>query len=139
MKRILRSIIFESFSLYFLSILFSGIRFSGGIFGIVISGAILSILMFIFRPLFGILLFPLNIITFGILGFINYVWSNAIILYILTLISKYISLHGFTMKKITASSIMLPSVTFNSFFAFLIVALVYSIFKKIFEWIVRYE
>jgi len=137
MKYIVRSIVFESFSLYFLSIIFSGVRFSGGIFGIVISGFILWVLMFIFRPLFGIILFPLNVITFGMLGFINYVWSNAVILYILTLISKYISVRGFEITKVSVKGISIPSLVLNSFFAFIAAGLVYSVLKKIFVWILE--
>lgn len=137
MKSIVRSVLFEIFSLYVLSLLFSGVRFNGGIFGIVLSGFILWILMFILRPLFGIVLFPLNLITFGMLGFINYVWSNAVILYLLTLISKYISVSGFSTMKFTISSIHIPSFTLNTFFAFLAVGLVYSVLRKIFHWILR--
>lgn len=137
MKGILKSIIFESFSLYLLSILFSGVRISGGIIGIVLSGFILSILMFILRPLFGLILFPLNLITLGMLGFINTVWSSAVILYMLTLISKYVSIHEFTTTKIVIDGIHIPPLSLNIFFAFLAVSLVYSVLRKAFEWIIH--
>src|SRR5690348_9356322 len=119
MKKIARSIAFDSFSLFILSQMFSGVRILGGLPALLFSGAILSLLSVTLKPLLKVLSFPLNAITFGAFSIV----INAIVLYVLTLLVKEISIHAFTWQGVSYAGFVVPKFSFGTIMAFLLIAI----------------
>lgn len=133
MKAPVRSILFNSFSLFILSQMFSGVRILGGLPALLLSGTMLSILSVILKPILGILAFPLNMITFGTFTIV----INAIILYVLTLFVRQFSIHAFTSPGVSFGGFAIPAFSFNTFFAFLVIALLHSGIKIALIWLTQ--
>lgn len=125
MKGILRSIAFNTFSLFFLTQLFTGIRILGGLPELVLCGVVLSLLSFVLKPILSIIAFPLNAITFGAFSIV----INAIVLYALTLVVRQISIHPFLWPGIHIAGFVIPRMQFNTIIAFLVLALAQSCIK----------
>jgi len=113
--------------------MFAGVRILGGLPALLISGTVLSLLSVILKPILGVLAFPLNMITFGTFTIV----INAIILYILTLFVRQFSIHAFSSPGISFAGFAVPSVTFNTIFAFLVIALIHSGIKIALLWLMQ--
>lgn len=136
MKRIVRGIAYNAFSLFLLTQLFSGVKVFGGFPSLLFAGFSLSIISFFLNPLLKIIAFPLNIITFGSFTIV----INAIILYILTLFVKDITISPFVWHGISLWGFVIPAFAFgNYFFAYLVVSLAQMIIKHILVWITTNE
>ncbi len=133
MKGIVRSIVFNTFSLFILTQLFSGIRILGGLWELIISGIVLSILSFILKPILSIIAFPLNAITFGAFSIV----INAVVLYTLTLVVKQVSISAFQWPGIHIAGFAIPKMEFNTVIAFLVIALSLSCIKIALIWLMQ--
>ncbi|MEK7534323.1 MAG: phage holin family protein [Patescibacteria group bacterium] len=133
MKTIVRNIGIYSFSLFILTQVLSGIKVSGGVTTYIIAGVVLSIMFLIIKPILSIITLPLNIITLGLFSFL----INAIILYLLTVLVKGISVSHFVFKGFSFAGFVVPSVTLNTFFAFIIASLFLSIFVGFLTWLIK--
>ncbi|MDE2025213.1 MAG: phage holin family protein [Patescibacteria group bacterium] len=133
MKGAVRSILFNSFSLFLLSQTFSGVRILGGLPALLLSGTVLSILSVILKPILGILAFPLNMITFGTFTIV----INAVILYVLTLFVRQFSIHAFSSPGLSFAGFAIPAFSFNTVFAFLVIALIHSGIKIALIWLTQ--
>ena len=69
----------------------SGIRFSGGVYELVVAASIFTLLNFFLKPILKLLLGPLIILTLGF----GLILVNALILYILDLFSQNLMIDGF--------------------------------------------
>lgn len=133
MHRILRSIAFESFSLYLLSIILSGFIIRGGLPTLLLGGLVLAVLSFILKPILSILSAPFALITFGLASIL----SNAVILFALTKVIKQIEITAFTFPGINLWGVIIPHIYFNTFFAFLVVTIVQYVIKWFLIWLCR--
>jgi putative membrane protein len=133
MKSAVRPILFNAFSLFLISQLFSGVKILGGLPALLLSGTVLSILSIVLKPILGILAFPLNMITFGTFTIV----INAFILYVLTLFVRQISIHSFTSPGLSFAGFVIPSFSFNTIFAFLLIALIHSGIKIALIWLMQ--
>jgi len=133
MKTVVRNIGIYSFSLFLLTQTLSGVKISGGIITYIIGGGILSIMFVVIKPILNIITLPLNIITLGLFSFL----INAIILYLLTVLVKGISVSHFVFKGFSFAGFIVPSITLNTFFAFIIASLFLSIFVGFLTWLIK--
>ena len=133
MKGALRNIGIYSFSLFLLAQVLSGVKISGGVATYIIGGAALSIMFVVIKPILGLITLPLNIITFGTFSFL----INAIILYFLTILVPSISISSFVFKGFSFAGFVVPSVTLNTFFAFIVASLFLSIFVGFLSWLIK--
>ena len=133
MKSAVRSILFNSFSLFLLSQVFAGVKILGGLPMLLLAGAVLSFLSVILKPILGILAFPLNMITFGTFTIV----INATILYVLTLFVRQFSIHAFTSPGVSIAGFVIPPFSFNTVFAFLLIALIHSGIKIALIWLMQ--
>jgi len=131
MKSIARRIVFYSVALFLTSQITTGLKISGGFTTYLVGGIILSILFLIVKPILSIITLPLNIITLGFFSFI----VNAIILYFLTILSPNISVTGFTFNGFSFSGFIVPSISFNNFFAFIAVSILLSFIVGFLKWL----
>jgi putative membrane protein len=133
MKTILRDTIFNAISLFIISELLAGVHIGGGIKTLVLAGLLLSLLFRVIRPILNIFSLPLNMVTLGLFSF----FSNAILLYLLTVLVPEISISPFTFNGFTFAGFVVPVMHFGSIYAYVISAAVLSIVMNFFDWLIR--
>jgi putative membrane protein len=133
MKSILRKIIFYSVALFLTSQVLQGVRIAGGTGTYIIGGIVLSVLFLLVKPILSIITLPLNIITLGLFSFV----INAIILYLLTIFVPSISITAFVLKQITFWGFVIPQLSINSFFAFILASVFVSLIVGFLRWLIE--
>lgn len=133
MKSILRSISLYSFSLFVVTILLDGVKVTGGIWSFIVAGAILTLLFWVVKPIVSLITFPLSFITLGLFSFI----TNALMLYLLTILAPNISIQAFTFPGLSFWGFVIPPFFLNTFFAFIVSALLLSFIKGFLIWLIE--
>ena len=132
MKGLIRNTTVNSWALYFISIVLAGVIIKGGLPTYLIGGFVLSIMNSTIRPVLSILSLPLNLVTLGLFSF----FSNAIILYLLTVLVPNIKIIAFTFPGFSFAGVTVADHYLNGLFAYVAAAFVLSIFYSYFEWLV---
>jgi len=133
MKGVLRNIGIYAFSLFFLTQVLSGVKIGGSIITYIIGGAVLSIMFVIIKPIINLVTLPLNVVTLGMFSFL----INAIILYLLTVLVSSISIRAFVFEGFSLAGFVIPSISLNTFFTFVVASLVLSIFVGALTWLIK--
>ncbi len=133
MKTLIRNSALYTFALFAISYIFSGVKISGGPLTIILGGTVLAMLSFFLRPILNVLTLPLNLLTFGTFSLI----TNALILYLLTIIISSIQIVPFTFYGFSFAGFIIPSVSLNTFFAYIVCSLVLSVIISVLHWIVH--
>lgn len=133
MKTLLKNTVMYALVLSLLPMMFSGVTVSGGFTTYVLGGIILSLLFLLLRPILQLVTLPLHIITFGMFAFV----INMIIIYLLTVFLPQISIQAFTYPGISFFGFIVPKIAFNTFFAYLLVAVVFSLIINMIQWLIQ--
>lgn len=133
MKGILRNTVFNAIALFILTQILSGVKVSGGIQTLILSGFILSILFIVLKPILNLFSLPLNMVTLGLFSFL----TNAILLYILTIIVPNVSISQFTFNGFSFSGFVIPVMHFSTFWAFIISAAALALVINFFHWLIK--
>ncbi|OGC46840.1 MAG: hypothetical protein A3C22_01330 [Candidatus Levybacteria bacterium RIFCSPHIGHO2_02_FULL_37_10] len=133
MKSILRRMVFYSVALFLTSQAVTGLTVKGGYATYIVGGIALSILFLIIRPILKIITLPLNIITMGMFSFL----INAIILYLLTIAVSNISISAFTFRGLNIAGFIIPQLSVNNFFAFVVTSILLSVIVGFLKWLIK--
>lgn len=133
MKKLIRNTTVNGVALYLISLTLAGVAIAGGLTTYLFGGVALSVMNVTVRPVLSVLSLPLNLVTLGLFSF----FSNAIILYILTVIIPNIKIRAFTFEGFSFAGFVVPDIYFNSFFAYVAAAAVLSLFYSYFEWLTK--
>ena len=133
MKSILRKIVFYSIALFITTQILAGVTVSGGFVEYLVGGIVLSILFLLVKPVLSIVTLPLNVITLGLFSFL----TNAIILYLLTIIVPNISISAFTFKGLSFLGFVIPELQVNNFFAFITASIILSLIVGFLKWLIK--
>lgn len=133
MKTLFRNTVFNAISLFILTQMLSGIKVSGGIGILILSGFVLSILYVFLKPILNLLSLPLNLVTLGLFSF----FTNSILLYLLTVFVPNVVISPFTFNGFTFAGFVVPVMHFGTFTAYFICAAVLSIVINFFEWLIK--
>jgi len=133
MKSILRKIVFYTVALFVTAQVLSGIQISGGPGGFILAGIALSVLFLIVKPILSIITLPLNIITLGLFSFI----TNAIIIYLLTIIVPNVSISAFRFSGLSFFGFVVPGFFVNDFFAFVLISVLISFIVGFLKWLTK--
>ncbi len=133
MKTLLRNTAINGVSLFILTQLFSGVNISGGFITFVIGGIVLSLMTIILRPILNLIAFPINLITFGLFSFV----INAIILYLLTVVIQDIKITAFVFNGFSFAGFVVPSVSLNTLFAYILSSFVLSVTVSFINWLIE--
>lgn len=133
MKSILRRIVFYSVALFLVAQALDGIKIDGGLTTYVVGGIALSILFLIVKPILSIVTLPLNIITLGLFSFL----TNAIILYLLTILVPNISIAAFKFNGFSFWGFVAPQLQVDNFFAFVIASVLLSLIVGFLRWLTK--
>lgn len=133
MKPFFRSFLFNSFSIFFLAQVLTGVKVSGGFFTYILGGIALTLLLLILKPILNLLALPLNIVTLGMFSFL----TNIIIFYLLTVFVEGITISAFTFAGFSYAGFTIPQIYFNTLFAFIIVAFLQSVCVSFLNWLIK--
>lgn len=131
MKTILRAVLFYSFALYIVSQLFTGLVIRGGIQTVFLGGVSFAGLNLIVKPILKALSFPLILITLGLFSFV----INAGILFALTKFMPQISVHAFTIQKLSYKTYVLPQMHVSQLLAYVVLSAIISFIVGFLTWI----
>jgi putative membrane protein len=133
MKKILRHYTIDTFSLWVLSNIASGLIFENGLQTLLISGIALTGVFFLAKPVINLLLLPLNLITFGLFRWV----SSAVVLYLVTLIIKEFKIIAFNFTGYSSKWIDIPAFNFKGLLAFIAFSFILSLITSFLYWLMK--
>ncbi len=133
MKSILRNTAIHTLALFLLPKIIPGVLVQGGITTLIFGGFVLTVIFLVLKPILNILSFPLNLLTLGLFSII----TNSLLLYLLTIFVPGIIVHAFSYPRIEWLGFVIPSVSLNTFFAFVLSAIVLAAIVGGIRWLIE--
>ena len=133
MKRIIRHYTLDTFSLWLITNIASGIVFEKGIQTLLISGIALTAVFFFAKPVINLLLLPINLITFGFFRWV----SSAVVLYLVTLIIKEFKIVFFSFPGFTGKWIDIPAINLKGILAYIAFSFLLSLVTSFLYWLMK--
>lgn len=125
--------IIDTVSLYLISQSVGGMVFAKGIETLLLTGAVLTGVTLIAKPIINILLLPLNLVTFGIFKWVAF----AISLFLVTLVTPGFKLADFVFSGYNSYWFSIPSVSLSGILAFLAFSFLISFVSSVIYWIFK--
>lgn len=122
MRTIIKTIVFNAVAIYFLSLVYPGVKFSNPetLFYAALTFGFLNIFV---KPILKLLTFPLNVLTFGLFSSL----LNVLMIYLVTLMVPNFSILPFSLGSFNLGGISFPSLYFSTFWAYFTVSLSLSV------------
>lgn len=131
MKKVLRHFVVNTFILYIVSQLASGLQFENGVETIVLAGAGLTVASLLVKPIINLLLLPINLITFNLFKWV----SSAIALYLVTLVVPGFKITGFVFAGLSSQWLDLPVINLSGFIAYVAFSFIFSMLASFIYWL----
>jgi uncharacterized membrane protein YvlD (DUF360 family) len=132
MKKVLRHYVIDTFILFVVSKIASGLVFENGVETLLLAGAGLTVASLLAKPVINLLLLPLNLITFNLFKWV----SSAVALYLVTLVIPGFKITEFFFGGLSSQWLDLPSLSFTGFFAYVAYSFIFSVFAAFIYWII---
>lgn len=131
MKSLIRSFIFNFFSLQLAAGLIPGVSFQEGLKTTALAAIALAFFNLLVKPIINLLLLPINLLTLGMFRWV----VNVIIIYLLTIVIPGFKIVGFHFPGFSYARLTLPAMAINgfgnmvivSFFLSFVLGLLYSL------------
>jgi len=127
MKHLSRVFLFNVFGLWLTTQLLPTITIIGSWQMIMIAGLVLSVIMFIVRPMLKILFIPINLITFGLLSW----FVDVIVLFLLTVITPQVQISAGTIPSVSFQGFVIPAIHLNYFWALVTTSVLFTVITNI--------
>jgi putative membrane protein len=132
-KKYLRLFLINFLALWLIGQLFSGVHFTNGYQTVALTSLVLTLASFIIKPLVGLLLLPINLLTLG-----SFRWLiNVITLWLVTLIVPQFKISGFLFTGFVYHGFVIPAMFLNLFWVYILVALIISLITTFILWLVN--
>lgn len=131
MKTIIRHYVIDTFSLWLVASIASGILFTNGINTLLIAGVGLTIASLFAKPVINMLLLPINLVTYGLFGWV----SSAVVLYLVTLVVRDFQITHFRFLGFTSKWFDLPPIYFEGTVAFICFGFILSFITSFLHWL----
>lgn len=131
MKSIIRKTAIYALALFFLAQIVPGVKIAGGLSTYILGGFVLTVMSLLIKPILNLFALPLTIITMGAFS----VLINVVILYLLTVFVSQISINPFTFPGTSFAEFIVPKISFNAFFSYVLASLVLSGIISFINWI----
>lgn len=131
MKRLLRSVVYHVFALWFTSTIIPALTIAGNLWGMLSAGLALTIMMLLVKPLLSLIFLPINILTLGLLGWM----VNVAVLYLWTALVPNVRLTPWTFPGFTTNGFVVPEAHLSYTWTLVIVALVISAIVNLLSYI----
>ncbi len=134
MKDFLRESLLWSISLYVAASVFSGLKISTMAVNLILSGLVFALFNHLVKPIVKLITLPLNLLTLGLLSWINQV----IVLFLIVKFWNHVSVVAFTMPAWHQSGFSVPSLSINSLVSYILAAVILTLIYKILDWLCQY-
>jgi putative membrane protein len=132
-KKYLRLFLINFLALWLIGQLFSGVHFANGYQTIGLASLVLTLAGFIIKPLVGLLLLPVNLLTLG-----SFRWLiNVATLWLVTLIVPQFKISGFLFTGFVYKGFVVPTMFLNLFWVYVLVALTISLITTLILWLIN--
>jgi len=133
MKKILRHFVIDTFCLWSVSRIASGMHFDGGLLTLLLAGIAVTFVSVLAKPIINLLLLPLNLITFGLFRWV----ASAIIIYLVTLLVKDFRVGNFVFDGVQNSWISIPTMNFSGVYSYVAFSFLLSVFMSFIYWLIK--
>ncbi|HSA84401.1 MAG TPA: phage holin family protein [Patescibacteria group bacterium] len=133
MKTLLRNLAIYTLSLFFILHLVEGASLSGGFWTLLSAGIVLTLFFILLKPILSIITLPVNIVTLGVFN----IFVNALLLYLLTIFVTEFSIVAFISSSTDIFGFVIPSITFNTFFAYVYTAFILTALNAFIRWLIE--
>ncbi len=133
MKRILRHLIIDTFCLYLITKIASGVQFGNGFSTLIAAGAAITVVSLIAKPVINVLLLPINLITFGLFRWV----ASSIVLYLTSLIVPSFKILYFSFPGIASRWIDIPKLEFNGVLSYIGFSFILSLISSFIYWLIK--
>ena len=120
MKTLLRYFFYSLFALWATTLIIKTFQVKGDISSFLYTAGILGALNLLVKPILKLILFPVNLLTFGLFSWI----INVAILYLLTRLTPYISITPWVFPGISTAGFVVPAVNLSYTWTLIAVSLV---------------
>lgn len=131
MKTIVRKVFLSSLSLWFTTLITTGLVVKDGILTFIVAGFVLYLLQRVLKPILQLVTLPINMLTLGLFSLV----INAVTLFVLTLIVPQVKIVPFVFPGYNLAGFVFPRLSFNELGAFVVIALVLTVVKRTMEWL----
>lgn len=131
-RLLIRSLAINFASVYIaISVLAGIVTYSGGFRTLLLAAIAIALVNLLVRPIINLLLLPIHLITLGLFRWI----ANLLVLYIVTLLIPNLQINPFTSPQISLSFLIIPSINFSVFGAFIFVTAVFTLIFHFLYWL----
>lgn len=131
MKTPIKNFLISVFSIAILAHLIPGVSYQSDLKILLLAAFILSLVNFIVKPILKIIFLPINLITFGIAGWL----IQVILLYLTALFVDGFTISTFVLGPTTILGISLPRIVFSGVWAYVGSAFVLNFISSFLYWI----
>jgi putative membrane protein len=129
MRKLIRRWLINGLALAILATFMSGIDYGGDLTSLAIVAGWLTIIELVVRPLLKIVLLPINLITFGLLGWL----IGVAVLYLATIFVSRFSITAFGLGPFSLVGFKIPKIVLSDFWALVTVSFSMTLTKKAFR------
>jgi len=129
----LRRLVINLLAFVFVGYFYPGFTYGSNFGTLVLAGVVFSLLTIFVKPVITLLSLPFNLLTFGLFS----IFSNIIILYIVTYLIHGFKIVSYNFNGLTLSGFVLPHLFVSPFFAALIASLFLGLITTILVWILK--
>ncbi len=132
-KKYLRLFLINFLALWLISRFISGVQFIDGYQTIALTALVLTLVGFLIKPLVGLLLLPINLLTLGAFRWL----INVITLWVVTLIVPQFKITAFVFEGFVYKGFAIPQISLNIFWAYVLVSLTLSFITTFILWLTK--
>lgn len=132
-KNILKSFLINAVALYVLTVIVPAFKISGGLNSFLTAGATLTVLNILVKPIFNLLLLPINLLT---LGFFRWA-SSVLIIWMLAKLTPGLSITNYSFTGFNYQGIILPAIQLSVLWTLVIGSFMMSIITTLLDWVVN--
>jgi putative membrane protein len=134
LRLFLRSIAINLAGVYIASQVLGGvITYVGGYQTLLLASLAIAVVNLFVKPIVNILLLPIHLVTIGLFRWV----ANLVTLYLATLLVPSLQIHPFVSPMLDLKYLILPSIHFSAFGAFLVATLVLTVIFHLLYWLLQ--
>src|SRR3972149_2092976 len=132
LRILLRSLAINLASVYLAVGVLSGIvTYVGGLQTLILAAVVIAVTNLLVRPIINLLLLPIHLLTLGVFRWL----ANLATMYIVIWLIPNLSIQPFTFPGLNLSYIIIPSIKFSAFGAFIVSTLVLTLTFHFLYWL----
>ena len=134
LRLLLRSLAINVAAVYLVTqILVGVVSYVGGIQTLVLAAIAISLANLVVRPIINLLLLPINLVSLGLFRWV----ANLGVLYAVTWMVPNFQVHPFTFPGLNLKYLIVPSISFSVFGAFLVTTVILTLVFHFMYWLLQ--